>query len=239
VIVLLQSAQPGAPVLYGARLSGIDPRSGRFTTGTPEMGLTAIAAVLLARSYGLAADCFGPTSCSRVIDAQFGWQHAVNASLGLLARPRFLSGLADMQSASGTNPESAVIDDEIIGDLRYARAPRAVDAAALDVAVMVEGALRGGYLGTKHTRRFLRAELRRPSVAFVGERREWAETGHASVVDAASERVAAIMANEPLGLSEAQMQEFGEVIARAAADAGLSEWPAPAAVLAACRDVRA
>jgi trimethylamine--corrinoid protein Co-methyltransferase len=236
VIVLLQSAQPGTPVLYGARLSGIDPRSGRFTTGTPEMSLAAIAAVLLARSYGLAADCFGPTSCSRVIDAQFGWQHAINASLGLLARPRFLSGLSDMQSASGTNPEAAVLDDEIIGDLRYARAGRSFDAETLDVEAMVEGALRGGYLGTKHTRRFLRTELRRPGVAFVGERREWAETGHESVVDAASERVAAIMAIGPLGLSDDLVRELGDVIGRAAADAGLSGWPTPADVLAGCRD---
>jgi len=238
VIVLLQSARPGAPVLYGARLSGIDPRSGRFMTGTPEMSLAAIAAVLLARSYGLAADCFGPTSCSRVIDAQFGWQHAINASLGLLARPRFLSGLSDMQSASGTNPEAAVLDDEIIGDLRYARAGRSFDAETLDVEAMVEGALRGGYLGTTHTRRFLRTELRRPGVAFVGERREWAETGHESVVDAASERVAAIMASGPLGLSDDLVRELGDAIGRAAADAGLSEWPAPPAVLAGCRDVR-
>ena len=238
VIVLLQSAQPGSPVLYGARLSGIDPRSGRFTSGTPEMSLTAIAAVLLARSYGLAADCFGPTSCSRVIDAQFGWQHAVNASLGLLPRPRFLSGLSDMQSASGTNPEAAVLDDEIIGDLRYARAGRFFDAETLDVDAMVEGALRGGYLGTKHTRRFLRTELRGPGVAFVGERREWAESGHASVVDAASERVAAIMAQEPLGLSDDLALELGDVIGRASADAGVSAAPAPAAVLESCRDVR-
>ena len=53
-----------------------------------------------------------------MIDAQFGWQHAVNASLGLVAAPRFLSGAADMHSAEGTNPESAVLDDEILGDLR-------------------------------------------------------------------------------------------------------------------------
>ena len=225
-------------MLYGARLSGIDPRSGRFTSGTPEMSLTAIAAVLLARSYGLAADCFGPTSCSRVIDAQFGWQHAVNASLGLLPRPRFLSGLSDMQSASGTNHEAAVLDDEIIGDLRYARAGRFFDAETLDVDAMVEGALRGGYLGTKHTRRFLRTELRGPGVAFVGERREWAESGHASVVDAASERVAAIMAQEPLGLSDDLALELGDVIGRASADAGVSAAPAPAAVLESCRDVR-
>ncbi len=188
-------------MLFGARLSGIDPRSGRFTTGTPEMGLTAVAAVLLARSYGLAADCFGPTSCARVIDAQFGWQHAVNAFLGLVAAPRFLSGAADMHSAEGTNPESAVLDDEILGDLRYAYGPRAFDAEALDVDVIVDGALRGGYLGTKHTRRFLRAELRRPGVAFVGERREWAETGYASVVDAASARAAELVAKGPLGLA--------------------------------------
>lgn len=96
------------------------------------------------------------------------------------------------------------------------------------------GALRGGYLGTKHTRRFLRAELRRPGVAFVGERREWAESGHESVVDAASERVAAIVAHGPLGLSDHIARELGDAIARAAAEAGVAHYPDPATVLAGC-----
>ncbi len=239
VITLLESARPGAPVLVGARLSGIDPRSGRFTTGTPEMSLTAVAAVLLARSCGLAADCFGPTSCARVIDAQFGWQHAVNASLGLVAAPRFLSGAADMHSAEGTNPESAVLDDEIIGDLRYAYGPRAFDAEALDVDVIVDGALRGGYLGVKHTRRFLRAELRNPGVAFVGERREWAETGHASVVDAAAARAAELVARGSLGLGDDLAAAFAATIAAAAEEAGLGEWPDPRAVFDGLAEVRA
>ena len=238
VIALLQSARPGAPVLFGARLSGIDPRSGRFTTGTPEMGLTAVAAVLLMRSYGLATDCFGPTSCARVIDAQFGWQHAVNALLGLAAAPRFLSGVSDVHSAEGTNPESAVLDDEIIGDLRYVYGPRSFDAQALDVDAIIDGALRGGYLNSKHTRRFLRAELRRPGVAFVGERREWAESGYVSVVDAASERAAELIARPPLGLTDELLAALGETIEAAAKEAGLYELPRLDTLLATGAEVR-
>jgi trimethylamine--corrinoid protein Co-methyltransferase len=237
VIVLLQSARPGAPVLFGARLAGIDPRSGRFTSGTPEMGLTAIAAVLLMRSYGLATDCFGPTSCARVIDAQFGWQHAVNALLGLAAAPRFLSGVSDMHSAEGTNPEAAVLDDEIIGDLQYVYALRAFDAEALDVGAIVDGALRGGYLSLRHTRRHLRNELHRPRTAFVGERREWAQTGYASVVDAATERATELIAGAPQGLGDALLAAMADAIARAAGEAGVRDWPRPEALLAGAAEV--
>jgi trimethylamine--corrinoid protein Co-methyltransferase len=237
VITLLQAALPGSPVLFGARLSGIDPRSGRFTTGTPEMGLCAVAAVLLMRSYGIATDCFGPTSCARVIDAQFGWQHAINAFLGLAAAPRFLSGATDMHSAEGTSPEAAVLDEEILGDLSYVLGPRSFDSEVLNVDAIVDGALRGGYLSMKHTRRYLRSELRRPGVAFVGERRDWAARGHSSVVDAATERVAELVAMGPLGLSDDLAAAMSQTIAAAAKEAGLSEWPRPDEVLASAAEV--
>ena len=112
---------------------------------------------------------------------------------------------------------------------------RACDAEALDVDAIVDGALRGGYLGTKHTRRFLRAELRRPGVAFVGERREWAETGYASVVDAASARAAKLIGRGPLGLGDDLATALAETIADAASEVGVGERPEPGTVLAGLR----
>ena len=94
--VLTQSARPGTPVYYGPRLSAIDPRSGMVVSGTPETGVASAAAVLLARRCGMACDCYGPCSDSKVVDAQFGYERALNALLGLSAAPRLLSGIGEM-----------------------------------------------------------------------------------------------------------------------------------------------
>ena len=97
-LVLTQLAAPGTPVYYGPRLSAVDPRSGVVVVGHAETGVASVAAVLLARRYGLACDCYGPCSDSKVVDAQFGYERAVNALLGVAARPRLLSGIGDIQA---------------------------------------------------------------------------------------------------------------------------------------------
>ena len=45
----------------------------------------SVAAVLLARRCGLACDCYGPCSDSKVVDAQFGFERAVGALVANLA----------------------------------------------------------------------------------------------------------------------------------------------------------
>jgi len=227
-VVLVQAVAPGTPVYYGPRLSAADPRSGRVVSGTPETGVTSVAAVLLARRYGLACDCYGPTSDSKVLDAQFGWEHAFNAYLGLMAKPRFLSGVGDVQAGVASSVEALVLDDQILNDAFYAVRQPPVDAAALDIEAMVEGVLSSsGFLGTKHTRRYVRSDLCAPFLSYRGGLEEWVASGRHSVVDAARERVAEILAEEPVGLPEGIFQALCEAIDGAAAEVGLSEWPDP------------
>ena len=162
--MLTQAVAPGTPVYYGPRLSAVDPRSGVVRRGTPETGVASVAAVLLARRYGLACDCYGPSSDSKVVDAQFGYERAINALLGLRARPRLLSGIGEMQAGVASCLEVLVIDDEVLNNVRYALTPRPWDADALDVDAIVDGALSGrGFLGTKHTRRYIRSEFVTPA----------------------------------------------------------------------------
>jgi len=231
-VVLLQTVAPGAPVYYGPRLSAVDPRTGRVASGTPETGFTSVAAVLLARRYGLACDCYGPSSDSKVADAQFGWEHALNAYLGLLARPRFLSGVGEIQAGVATSLEVLVLDDEILNDAFYALRSHPCDESALDLEAMVEGVLSGsGFLGTKHTRRYLRSELCAPVISFRGGLEEWVDSGRRSVVDAARARVDELLAREPVGLPDDVGAELCRLIDAAAREVGLDEWPDPRAVL--------
>jgi trimethylamine--corrinoid protein Co-methyltransferase len=227
-IVLTQIVAPGTPVYYGPRLSATDPRTGVVTSGTPETGVSAVAATLLARRYGLACDCYGPTTDSKVIDVQLGYEHALNAIIGMAARPRFLSGLGDIQAGVGSSPEVLLIDDEILNYCFYAFEKRPWDSDALDVDAMIEGALSGqGYLGTKHTRRYIRKDLAIPLLSYRGGLTEWVDSGHSSLADIATEKVAEIVARGALGCPDDIVEELCRLIDTAARQIGMAEWPDP------------
>jgi trimethylamine--corrinoid protein Co-methyltransferase len=229
-VVLAQAAAPGTPVYYGPRLSAPDPRSGNTASGTPEVSV--IAAVLLARRCGLACDCYGLTSDSKVVDAQFGYERAVNALIGLLARPRFLSGIGELQGGAATCLEVLVVDDDILTNVLHAISPRPWDAEALDVDAIVEGVLSGkGFLGAKHTRKYLRSEFPTPLVGYRGGLNEWIEAGRTGVLDAAAERVAQLLAEGPLGLPADVGEALCAVIDTAARRLGLATWPDPRRIL--------
>ena len=231
-VVLTQLAAPGTPVYYGPRLSAVDPRSGVVVSGTPETGVASVAAVLLARRYGLACDCYGPCTDSKVVDAQFGYERALNALLGVAARPRLLSGIGEVQAGVSSCLEVLVIDDEVLNNVFYAVAERPWDADALDVEAMVDGVLSGrGFLGTKHTRRYIRSEFVAPLLSYRGGLNEWLASGRGGIVDLAGEKVAAIVGREPVGLPDDLLEELCGLIATCAAETGVYEYPDPRRVL--------
>ena len=231
-VVLTQLAAPGTPVYYGPRLSAVDPRSGVVVSGTPETGVASVAAVLLARRYGLACDCYGPCSDSKVVDAQFGYERVLNALLGLAARPRLLSGIGEIQAGVASCLEVLVIDDDVLNNAIYALTPRPWDADALDVEAMVDGVLSGrGFLGTKHTRRYIRSEFVVPLLSYRGGLGEWVASGHAGVVDLASEKAAELVELDPVGLPVDVLDTLCGLIARCAAEIGVHDYPDPRRVL--------
>ena len=231
-VVLTQLAAPGTPVYYGPRLSAVDPRSGVVVSGTPETGVASAAAVLLARRYGLACDCYGPCSDSKVVDAQFGYERAVNALLGVAARPRLLSGIGEVQAGVSSCLEVLLIDDEVLNNVFYAIAERPWDADALDVEAMVDGVLSGrGFLGTKHTRRYIRSDFVSPLLSYRGGLNEWLAAGHSGVVDLAGEKVAALVQREPVGLPDDLLKQLCGLITSCAAEIGVREHPDPRRLL--------
>ena len=93
---------------------------------------------------------------------------------------------------------------------------------------MVDGVLSGhGFLGTKHTRRYIRSEFVAPLLSYRGGLSEWQSSGRAGVVDLAAERVAAIVEREPLGLPDDVLDELCRLIEACAAEIGVEAVPDP------------
>jgi trimethylamine--corrinoid protein Co-methyltransferase len=230
-VVLVQAAAPGAPCSYGARLSVADPRSGQLLCGAGHWALASAGATLLARRHGLACDCYGPDTSARTLDLQLGYQYAVPALTGALARPRFMSGIGSWGDTT-TCLELLVVGDAVYRLVLDALEPPEWGADALDVEAMIEGITGAmGYLGTRHTRRWLRRIAPAEDLSSRSGLAEWVAGGRRDAVDLARERVATLVAREPVGLPDDAQTELCRLIDEAAARLGLSGHPDPRRLL--------
>jgi trimethylamine--corrinoid protein Co-methyltransferase len=231
VVVLAQAAAPGTACGYGARLSVADPRDGRLLCGSGRWALASVGATLLARRHGLACDCYGPDTSAPLVDVQAGYQQALPALAGALARPCTMSGIGAWGDAS-TCLELLVIGDAIYRQALDSLEPPAWDADALDVDAVIEGVTgASGFLGTRHTRRWLRRNRASEDLSWRGLAAEWVEAGSPGTLDLATARVEAALAREPVGLPDDVQAELSRLIAGAAGRLGLSGHPDPRRLL--------
>jgi trimethylamine---corrinoid protein Co-methyltransferase len=234
-VVLTQATAPGTACSYGARLSAADPRDGRLLCGAGQWSLASVGATLLARRHGLACDCYGPDTSAPLVDVQTGYQQALPALAGALARPCMMSGIGAWGDAT-TCLELLVVGDAIYRQALDSLEPPVWDADALDVDAMIEGVTgRSGFLGTRHARRWLRGSRASEDLSWRGGAEEWAAAGSPGTLDLAGERVRQALAREPVGLPEDVEAELCRLIDDAAARLGLSGHPDPRRLLAEAR----
>jgi trimethylamine--corrinoid protein Co-methyltransferase len=231
VVVLAQAAAPGAVCGYGARLSVADPRDGRLLCGAGQWALASVGATLLARAHGLACDCYGPDTSAPLVDVQAGYQQALPALAGALARPCTMSGIGAWGDAT-TCLELLVIGDAIYRQALDSLEPPVWDVDALDVDAIIQGVTgENGFLGTRHTRRWLRGNRASEDLSWRGLAEEWSAAGSPGTLDLASARVAEALAREPVGLPDDVEAELCRLIDDAAARLGLSGHPDPRRLL--------
>lgn len=230
-VVLVQAVNPGTPCVYGPRLQASDPRTGTAIWGAPVLGLCAAGGTLLARLRGLASDCYGLATDAKVVDAQNGYECALNGLLGAIARPRYLSGVGSLNAVAAISFEQMEVDEEILGYLFWILEGRPWDAEALDVDALVEGALKGNFLGVRQTRKFLRREACPTALSYHGGLQEWIASGRTNVIEPARERLQAHLAAEPVGLAADVEERLCALIDAAAREMGVGEWPDPRRLL--------
>ena len=230
-VVLAQAAAPGTACGYGARLSVADPRDGRLLCGAGQWSLASVGATLLARRHGLACDCYGPDTSAPLVDVQAGYQQALPALGGAFARPCTMSGIGAWGDTS-TCLELLVVGDAIYRvALETLEAP-AWDGDALDVDAIIEGVTGpSGFLGTRHTRRWLRGDRASEDLSWRGGAEEWTAAGSPDTLELARARVRQALAREPVGLPEDVEAELCRLIDEAAARLGLAEHPDPRPLL--------
>jgi len=188
-LVLTQLAGPGTPFLYGGTSSLSSMQSGALMIGVPEYWSLMEATVRLGHWLGVPVRAGGSVTDAHVPDAQAGIESALAIDTVLRTGAQYVLHAAGILSSFNCfSPDKFVIDDEVLGALRLARRPIAVDDEALALEVVAAAGPGGTVLGHAHTRRHAR-DGGRPSLMNRSPYETWKGLGGHDLAAAAELRV--------------------------------------------------
>lgn len=159
--VLLQTYQPGAPVVLASWSRIFDMRTVTCTVGTPEYALMRAAITQLCKLAEVPAGGGGFLTDANTIDAQYGWEKFMTGIAGLQAGQNQTHGLGMLSQLNVFSHEALVIDCEIVGCVRRVLQGIKVDEEHLAFDIIAEKAGVGGsssFLEAKHTRKHYKTE---------------------------------------------------------------------------------
>jgi trimethylamine--corrinoid protein Co-methyltransferase len=217
-LVLAELVQPGLPIIYCGRLAMMEPRSGLSVWGGVELGMASAGTVQIGHRYGLPVNVYGFSTNAHSLDAQNGFERALNAAIPALAGADELSGIGEMEAGVMGSYAQMVADNEFAGSISRIRKGFAADADALAVEVVaaVMSSTRN-FLGQKHTMKYLRSgEVFLTKLAEHGSWEGWEAAGRVGMVERAQAEAERILHDHQVQpLEPAQEQELDALMVAA------------------------
>jgi trimethylamine--corrinoid protein Co-methyltransferase len=217
-LVLAELANPGLPIIYCGRLAMMEPRTGISVWGGVELGLASAVTVQIGHYYGLPVNVYGFSTNAHTLDAQDGFERALNAALPALAGADELSGIGEMDAGVMGSFAQMVADNEFAGSILRLRQGVVADEECLAVDV-VAAAMNGtrNFLGQRHTMKHLKAgELLLTRLAERGTWESWEAGGrHGMVERAQAEAEKIIREHQVPPLEPAQERELDALLSAA------------------------
>jgi trimethylamine--corrinoid protein Co-methyltransferase len=195
-VVLTQKVRPGAPVLYGSFLTGLEMRTGAPAFGRPESALGVLASAQMARRYRLPCRAGGVLTNSKVPDHQSGMEKM------MMLWPLILGGAHYVLHAAGwldggltASFEAMVLDAEALEMVGRFFAGVQVDEGTLALDVMAHVGAGGHFLGEEHTRKRFKTEFYFPTLADTEAFEAWVKKGSKDAAVRATERYKKLLAS--------------------------------------------
>jgi trimethylamine--corrinoid protein Co-methyltransferase len=212
-LCLIQAAAPGTPFIYAPVPILIDPRNGRYTSGSVEVGLFASAVTEMGRYYGLPVMAAGTGTDQHFPDIQTGYEKASNGLLAALSWPDILLGPGLTASQLDMCLEQIIIDLEVFRLNKKAR--QGFDSSNekwLDDVIEKVGP-GGNFVGEKTTRSGARSgEWYLSNFGMHDTFEEWDRAGRPQLLDQAREEVERILStHKPLPLGEDIERELKKI----------------------------
>jgi len=186
--------------------------------GGVELGIASAVTVQVGHRYGLPVNVYGFSTNAHSLDAQDGFERALNAALPALAGADELSGIGEMEAGVMGSLAQMVADNEFAGSIYRMRKgiPADEDALAVEViAAVMEGS--HNFLGQKHTMKYLKSgEVFMTRLAERGSWEGWEKTGKTGLVERAQAEAEKILREHQVPpLENALERELDELLSAA------------------------
>ena len=150
-IVLAQSVQKDAPVVYGSFTTNVDMQSGSPAFGTPVFAKATWASGQLARFYGVPFRSSCNTSANSV-DAQAAYESQLCLWAAVTAHANIIFSAAGwLESGLSGSFEKLIVDAEMLQLLAESLQPMDVSDDAIGLDAIREVGHGGHFFGAKHT----------------------------------------------------------------------------------------
>jgi trimethylamine--corrinoid protein Co-methyltransferase len=197
-IMLTQLANPGAPVIFGCVATSINFQDMSYLGGPVESGLLNAATAQIARFYGFPYYSTAGISDSKTLDAQCGYETAINNLLVALAGGDFIHDAAGlMEFATTLSKEKLVIDNDILGMVDRALRGIVVNKDTLSFEAIRNAGPGGNFVAARHTRRHMHKEHYFPPSTNREKREVWSSNGSKSSAERAHEKIQELLSQPP------------------------------------------
>ena len=149
---------------FGVNVSHIDMRTGIFPYGRPERLLAAMAMAAMAQFYGGRFSPPRSQSDAKRPSAEAGFQKGMAATAMLMACGSATVGCGVLSVDEVFSPIQMIIDNEMVGALKYLARGFEVDEDALAVDVIREVGPGGQFLDAPHTVEHFRQAVWEPQI---------------------------------------------------------------------------
>jgi trimethylamine--corrinoid protein Co-methyltransferase len=216
-LCMIQVGSPGTPIIYAPVLAISNMRSGAYSAGAIESGLTGAASTEMARFYGLPVEASGGGTSQHMPGIQASYERALNSILPVLSWPDILVGPGLMGGSTHLSFEQLLIDVEV-----YKMSVRAYQGIAtgegkwLDDVIQQVGPA-GYFMGEPSTVKNLRSgEWYLSDFGLKNSYEEWMNSGMPDLLSKISQKVANILTtHQPIPLSEEMERELDQIYNRA------------------------
>jgi trimethylamine--corrinoid protein Co-methyltransferase len=183
---------PGAPVIYGSVLSGMDPRTGAYMGGSAESTLLAVGSIEMAKHVGLPCSVGGFGSSAKVPGTQASLENALITALCADVGGEVVNGLGTPAGSTLLSYEQLLLDHEIAGMVLTVYRGFNVDADTVALDLIQRVGIGGTYLGERHTLEHIR-EIYRPMLWDTDPFDAWVQKGRKEPMQVAREQVDRIL----------------------------------------------
>ncbi len=158
-LVISQAARKGVHFVYGGGPGILDPSTGVFPYGAPEIFISRVVRTEMAHYYGFPSFSTGGCTDSKILDQQAAFEAGMSLLLSSLAGSNLMHDVGYMESGYTSSLDLLVLADEMINVIKRILRGVSVSREHLAVDLLNSVGPGGNFLANSHTVKYFRDEF--------------------------------------------------------------------------------